>query len=91
MFRQLASLAVFSQDRRQSPLLFLFDCVFLVRFDRHIYRRTLLESDLFALFILEGVGDTNLTIELLTPFNVDLCLLRFARVNWLDDFLNSSR
>ena len=33
---------------------------------------------LFALLVLQGVVDTNLTIEVLTSFNVDLCLLRFA-------------
>ena len=65
----------------------LFLRVFLVRFDGHIDRRTLLDGYLFALFVLEGVLYANLTIEILTTFNCDLCFLRFARIDRLDDLL----
>ena len=69
----------------------LFRRVFLIRFDSHIYLSSRLDRYVFALLVLQSVFDTKLTIEFLSPFNADLCFLRFAWVYWLDDFLDGSR
>ena len=38
-----------------------------------------------------GIVDANLPIETFSALNGDLCLVGFAWVNRLDDFLNGSR
>lgn len=79
------------QERAELALLVLklrieLNDVFGIRLDFDLYGRAFLQVYLVTTWALERVLDTNLTIQMVSPFDRNLCFLGFERVRRLDDF-----
>src|SRR5713101_943990 len=61
-----------------------------IRLDANVHRRSLFKTHILTVLVSQGVLDANLAIKIVRSFNVDLCLFRLARNNWLDDFVDGA-
>src|SRR6266436_6949601 len=61
-----------------------------IRLDANVHRRSLFKTHILTVLVSQGVLDANLAIKIVRTFNVDLCLFRLARNNWLEDFVDGT-
>ena len=73
---------------REFSLWIRADDLFWVRLYRDLHGCALLQTHLFAILILEGILDTDLSIKMIGAFHCNLRLFRLARMRRLYDFVN---
>jgi hypothetical protein len=60
-----------------------------VRLDRHFHLGSGFEAHLSSILIEKSIFDAELSIQVISPLDRDLCFLRISRRNWLDNFFDS--
>src|SRR6266478_3286843 len=61
-----------------------------IRLNANVHLGSLFKTRFLTVLVSQGVLDANLAIKIVRSFNVDLCLFRLARNNWLEDFVDGT-